>query len=53
MVSFHRLESIQKHDSMIEKKQQPHQRMEEGSFIKLPDYLIYLISIHTTHFFDY
>ena len=34
-------------------KQVPHEKIEEGSFIKLPDDLIYLISTHTTHFFDY
>ena len=53
MVSFHRLGCIQKHDRIIEMKQVPHERIEEGSFIKLSDYLIYLISTHTTHFFDY
>ncbi|CAO2839037.1 unnamed protein product [Amaranthus hypochondriacus] len=48
-----RLGSIQKQEKIIEMKQLPNQRIEENSLIKLPDDIIYLISTHTTHLFDY
>ncbi|CAO2839031.1 unnamed protein product [Amaranthus hypochondriacus] len=48
-----RLGSIQKQERIIEMKQLPNQRIEEDSLIKLPDDIIYLISTHTTHLFDY
>ncbi|CAO2839081.1 unnamed protein product [Amaranthus hypochondriacus] len=48
-----RLRSIKKQERIIEMKQLPNQRIEENSLIKLPDDIIYLISTHTTHLFDY